>query len=84
MTKKKTSPEKPKSKLRDFVESVLIAFVIAAFIISFVVQAFKIPSGSMIPTLLIGDHLFVNKFIYGVKLPFFRKTIIPRNRARTR
>ena len=77
MTKKKTSPEKPKSKLRDFVESVLIAFVIAAFIISFVVQAFKIPSGSMIPTLLIGDHLFVNKFIYGVKLPFFRKTIIP-------
>lgn len=77
MTKKKTSPEKPKSKLRDFVESVLIAFVIAAFIISFVVQAFKIPSGSMIPTLLIGDHLFVNKFIYGIKIPFFRKTIIP-------
>ncbi|HPL96891.1 MAG TPA: signal peptidase I [Smithellaceae bacterium] len=77
MSKKKTAAEKPKSKIRDFFESVLIAFVIAAFIISFVVQAFKIPSGSMIPTLLIGDHLFVNKFIYGVKIPFFRKTIIP-------
>lgn len=69
--------ENAKSKIREFIESVLIAFVIAAFIISFIVQAFKIPSGSMIPTLLIGDHLFVNKFIYGVKIPYIRKTIIP-------
>jgi signal peptidase I len=51
--------------------------LIAGFIISFVIQAFKIPSGSMIPTLLVGDHLFVNKFIYGVKLPYFRTTLIP-------
>ncbi len=69
--------ENTKSKIREFIESVLVAFVIAAFIISFIVQAFKIPSGSMIPTLLVGDHLFVNKFIYGVKIPYFRKTIVP-------
>ena len=77
MKKKNTAHDRPKSKFREFIESVLIAFVIAAFIISFVVQAFKIPSGSMIPTILIGDHLFVNKFIYGIKIPFLRKTIIP-------
>lgn len=77
MKEKKSPPLKTKSKIREFIEAILTAFVIAAFIISFVVQAFKIPSGSMIPTLLVGDHLFVNKFIYGVKIPFFRKTIIP-------
>lgn len=77
MKEKKSTPVKTKSKIREFIEAILTAFLIAAFIISFVVQAFKIPSGSMIPTLLVGDHLFVNKFIYGVKIPFFRKTIIP-------
>lgn len=77
MKEKKLPPAETKSKIREFIEAVLTAFLIAAFIISFVVQAFKIPSGSMIPTLLVGDHLFVNKFIYGVKIPFFRKTIIP-------
>ncbi|MEE9913122.1 MAG: signal peptidase I [Deltaproteobacteria bacterium] len=77
MKEKKATPEKTKSKVREFIEAILTAVLIAAFIISFVVQAFKIPSGSMIPTLLVGDHLFVNKFIYGVKIPYFRKTIIP-------
>jgi len=77
MKEEKSSPVKPKSKIREFIEAILTAVLIAAFIISFVVQAFKIPSGSMIPTLVVGDHLFVNKFIYGVKIPFFRKTIIP-------
>jgi signal peptidase I len=77
MTEKEVLPVKTKSKFREYVEAILTAILIAAFIISFVVQAFKIPSGSMIPTLLVGDHLFVNKFIYGVKIPFFRKTIIP-------
>ncbi|MHB8139437.1 MAG: signal peptidase I [Smithellaceae bacterium] len=77
MKAKQTPPVKTKSKIREFVEAVLMAVLIAGFIISFIVQAFKIPSGSMIPTLLVGDHLFVNKFIYGVKIPFFRKTIIP-------
>ena len=74
---KKSPPKIIKSKFREFVEAVLMAVLIAGFIISFIVQAFKIPSGSMIPTLLIGDHLFVNKFIYGVKIPLIRKTIIP-------
>ena len=77
MKEKQSSPVKTKSKIREFIEAILTALLIAAFIISFVVQAFKIPSGSMIPTLLVGDHLFVNKFIYGVKIPFFRTTIIP-------
>lgn len=77
MKDKPTSQVKTKSKIREFIEAILTAVVIAAFIISFVVQAFKIPSASMVPTLLIGDHLFVNKFIYGVKIPVLRKTIIP-------
>lgn len=53
------------------VSAVLLAFVI----MSFIVQAFKIPSGSMQPTLLIGDHLFVNKFIYGTQVPFTLKKL---------
>jgi len=77
MKERPSPPVKTKSKIREFFEAILTAFLIAAFIISFVVQALKIPSGSMIPTLLVGDHLFVNKFIYGVKIPYFRKTIIP-------
>jgi signal peptidase I len=77
MKKKESKPEKTKSKIQEFIEAILAALLIAAFIISFIVQAFKIPSGSMIPTLLVGDHLFVNKFIYGVKIPFFRTTVIP-------
>ena len=62
---------------RENIEAILVAIVIALFIRTFVVQAFKIPSGSMKPTLQIGDHILVNKFIYGVKIPYWRKTIIP-------
>src|SRR5437868_7142971 len=47
-----------------------LALLIVFMIRSSVVEAFKIPSGSMIPTLLIGDHIFVNKFAYGFKIPF--------------
>ena len=66
-----------KGKLRENIEAIIIAVILALFIRMFVVQAFKIPSGSMKPTLQIGDHILVNKFIYGVKLPYVRKTIIP-------
>lgn len=59
-----------KSQLRDWSEALIVAAILALIIRTFVVQAFKIPSGSMEDTLLIGDHLLVNKFIYGVTLPF--------------
>ena len=68
---------KPKSKIQEYVEAILIAILIAFFIRTFIVQAFKIPSGSMKPTLQIGDHILVNKFIYGVKIPLLRTTLIP-------
>ncbi len=54
-----------------------LALFFALFIRTFIVQAFKIPSGSMLPTLQIGDYILVNKFIYGVKLPFTDFTLIP-------
>jgi signal peptidase I len=61
---------KKKNAWRENIEAILIAVVIALFIRTFVVQAFKIPSGSMLETLQIGDHILVNKFIYGIKIPF--------------
>lgn len=64
-------------KVKEYAEAIIIAILIAVFIRTFVVQAFKIPSGSMKPTLQIGDHILVNKFIYGVKIPFVRSTLIP-------
>ncbi|MBA3017385.1 MAG: signal peptidase I [Proteobacteria bacterium] len=67
----------PKSRLRENVEALILAILLALFIRTFIVQAFKIPSGSMKQTLQIGDHILVNKFIYGVKLPYFNTTIIP-------
>ncbi len=61
---------KKKSIIREYVEAFAIAIVLALIIRAFVVQAFKIPSGSMVPTLLVGDHILVSKFIYGVRVPF--------------
>jgi signal peptidase I len=59
-----------KSQVREWAESIVIAVVIALFIRTFILQAFKIPSGSMIPTFEIGDRIFVNKFLYGARMPF--------------
>jgi signal peptidase I len=59
-----------KSTGREYIESIGIAVMIAMLLRIFVVEAFKIPSGSMIPTMEIGDHIFVNKYLYGVRLPF--------------
>ena len=61
---------KKKSVIREWTESIIVAFVLAMIIRSFVIQAFKIPTGSMRPTLLEGDLILVNKFIYGAKIPF--------------
>ena len=71
--------EKKRKKhiIREYIESIIIAIIIALFIKTFFVQAFKIPSGSMLPTLQIGDHILVNKFIYGTKLPLTDKIVIP-------
>lgn len=60
---------KKKSVFREYAEAIIIAVILALFIRTYVVQAFKIPSGSMIPTLLIGDHILVNKFIYRFNKP---------------
>ena len=62
--------DKKKSVIREWIESIVIAFILAMVIRAFVVQAFKIPTGSMRPTLLEGDVILVNKFIYGAKIPF--------------
>lgn len=59
-----------KSLWREYAEALAIALVLAFFIRSFGVQAFKIPSESMLETLQVGDHLLVNKFLYGLKWPF--------------
>jgi signal peptidase I len=72
-----TDSLKRKSFVREYTEAIVVAIILALLIRAFVVQAFKIPSGSMEPTLLIGDHILVNKFIYGIRLPIVNKEIIP-------
>jgi signal peptidase I len=79
-----TSQPKSKSTFREYTEAIIIALLLALFIRTFVVQAFKIPSGSMLNTLLIGDHILVNKFIYGIKNPFNGNTWIPLKKPQRR
>jgi len=61
---------KRRNQVREYVEAALWALVLTLFLRAFVIQAFRIPSESMLDTLLVGDFLFVNKFEYGPKLPF--------------
>ena len=63
------SPAPHKSVIREYGEAMGIALVLAIVIRTFFVQAYKIPSGSMEPTLLVGDHILVNKIIYGLRMP---------------
>jgi len=67
---------KSKSTFREYAEAILMALVLALFIRTFIVQAFKIPSGSMIPTLQIGDHILVNKLSYGLRMPFLERYLL--------
>ena len=62
--------KKPKSTMMEYFEAIVWALVLTLFLRAFVIQAFRIPSESMVPTLLVGDFLFVNKFEYGPKIPF--------------
>ena len=74
---KSKTKEKTKSNVKEYIESIIIAILIALFIRTFIICAYKIPSRSMVQTLLVGDHILVNKFLYGVKIPLLRNTIIP-------
>jgi signal peptidase I len=68
--------KKRKSIFREYFEAIIIALLAALFIRTFIVQAFKIPSGSMIPTLQIGDHILVNKLNYGIRIPFWSNYLV--------
>jgi len=76
LTKEKPA-EESKAKVQEFIEAIIIAILIAVVIRTLVIQAYKIPSRSMVPTLLIGDHLLVNKFVYGIKIPVIRTILLP-------
>lgn len=65
-----------KGKLREYIEAFAVALLIALVVRTFVVQAFKIPSGSMENTLLVGDHIFVNKFLYGYHVPSMQGRVL--------
>ncbi len=69
--------QRKKPLWREYLEAIVIALFLALFIRAFIVQAFSIPSGSMLETLQIGDYLLVNKFAYGIRNPLTNKVIIP-------
>ncbi len=64
-----------KSPTREWVESLVVAVLIALFLRTFVLEAFKIPSSSMVPTLLVGDYIFVNKLSYGIRIPLVNRWV---------
>jgi signal peptidase I len=67
---------KARSGFSSGVESLVVTLALALSLKAFVIEAFKIPSSSMYPTLEIGDHIFVNKFIYGVRIPWTTTKIV--------
>jgi signal peptidase I len=68
--------ESRQARAWETVRALLIAVIIAFCVRSFVIEPFKIPSGSMIPTLLIGDYILVNKFAYGLRVPFTNEVLV--------
>jgi signal peptidase I len=66
-----------KSVVREYVESIVVAVILALFVRTYVVQAFKIPTGSMEPNLLVGDHLLVNKFVFGPTSSRVERALLP-------
>ena len=70
------SSDEYRSAFREYAEAILVALLMALVLRAYSVEAFKIPSGSMLPTLLVGDHLLVNKMVYGFKFPFVEEKIL--------
>ena len=68
---------RPRSIGREYLEALLIAIIFATFARTYVVQAFKIPTGSMEQNLLIGDHILVNKFVYGAQVGAVERALLP-------
>jgi signal peptidase I len=71
-----------KKIFKEYIEPIIIAVLIALFIRTFIIQAFKIPSSSMEPTLQVGDYILVSKFIYGIKIPFTDIKLFPWNKPK--
>jgi signal peptidase I len=74
---KKRSPEQKPRRIIEYSRSFFPVFLLVLILRSFLVEPFRIPSGSLEPTLLVGDFLAVNKFAYGFRLPVWEKKIIP-------
>jgi signal peptidase I len=72
-----SEPTFRKSTAREYFESIVVAVILALFIRTFVVQAFKIPTGSMEPNLLVGDHLLVNKFVFAPTVSSAERMALP-------
>ncbi len=73
---RRSVPPPPKSRLRQNVESLALALLLALVVRSSVVEAFWVPSGSMLPTIQIGDHLFVNKMAYALRVPLLGTKLV--------
>src|SRR3990170_1294628 len=71
-----------KSTVREYFESIVVAVILALFVRTFVVQAFKIPTGSMEPNLLVGDHLLVNKFVFAPTASPLERALLPMREIR--